>query len=61
MDDDRPQNLRVEEGMFRRSTAAECAASNSMRSQRVGVEEGVPRVSAVEEEGEEQMRVSFFG
>ena len=56
-----PQNSRSREGMFRRSAAAECAASNSVGLQRVAVREGVPRVLAVEEEGKEQMEVSFLG
>ena len=59
--DMRPQILRSREGMFRRSAAAQYAAPNSLRPRRVGVEEGVPRVSAVEAEGEEQSRVSFSG
>ena len=59
--DDKPQNLRVEEGMFRRSAAAECVASNSVRTQRVAVGEGVPRAMTAEEEGKEQMEVFFFG
>ena len=59
--DMRPQNSRSREGMFRRSAAAQYAAPNSLRPRRVGVEEGVPRVSAVEAEGEEQLRVSFLG
>ena len=53
--------LRVEEGMFRRSAAAECAASDSVRPQRVAVGEGVPRAMTVEEEGKEQMEVSILG
>ncbi len=59
--DMRPQNSRSREGMFRCSAAAQYAAPNSLRPQRVGAEEGVPRVSAVDAEGEEQLRVFFFG
>ena len=49
--DMRPQILRSREGMFRRSAAAQYTAPNSLQPQRVGVDEGVPRVSAGRRKG----------
>ena len=46
--------------MFRRSAADESAASDPVRPRRVGIGEGVPRVSAVEREEKDGMSIIFL-
>ena len=55
-----PQNSRGQWVLFRRSAADGVAASNPVRRTRVGIVEGVPRVSAVGEEQKEWMRIFFL-